>query len=285
MTPSRIVRDILWRAYQGEPPAAIAAAVQCQYQTVEEVLAKMRPRLKRTAADCAPSQSPRRQGRRSLDLAGQRFTRLVAVAPVGKNKWNQMQWRCRCDCGGETTVTAGDFRRGLIQSCGCLRKDYLASVRGAGQLLADDLVGKRYGRLIVTAREANALKHTRWRCRCDCGAETVVYGSALKQGRTKSCGCLRKEGSPGPRAGTPRQSTAMAGRPGRDAPRFVKAPVRGSSRGFSEDEQAQIQAAIEAGKLERIEQGEWPDAGRHEILKWQSPIMRRALPAKGQGNG
>lgn len=31
-----------------------------------------------------------------------------------------------------------------------------------------------------------------WRCRCECGAETVVAANNLRSGNTKSCGCLKK---------------------------------------------------------------------------------------------
>ena len=32
-----------------------------------------------------------------------------------------------------------------------------------------------------------------WRCRCDCGRETVVRQSNLQSGHVKSCGCLQRE--------------------------------------------------------------------------------------------
>ena len=31
----------------------------------------------------------------------------------------------------------------------------------------------------------------RWKCRCDCGNETVVGQTLLQTGKTKSCGCLQ----------------------------------------------------------------------------------------------
>lgn len=39
----------------------------------------------------------------------------------------------------------------------------------------------------------HAAEERRWRCLCSCGNETVVYGSNLRSGHTKSCGCLSKE--------------------------------------------------------------------------------------------
>ena len=52
-----------------------------------------------------------------------------------------------------------------------------------------DRTGQRFGRLVVIER---APHHRRmlWRCRCDCGQEIVTRGEALKDGTTRSCGCL-----------------------------------------------------------------------------------------------
>ena len=57
-----------------------------------------------------------------------------------------------------------------------------------------NLVGRRFGRLIVIELyDVDKTRDKRWKCRCDCGSETLVRGSKLRNGRTKSCGCLRKE--------------------------------------------------------------------------------------------
>ena len=55
-----------------------------------------------------------------------------------------------------------------------------------------DLTGQRFGRLVVWDRaENNKQGRAMWRCRCDCGKDTVVSGTDLHSGTTKSCGCLR----------------------------------------------------------------------------------------------
>lgn len=53
----------------------------------------------------------------------------------------------------------------------------------------------RYGRLVVISRELSEkpLKRRKWLCRCDCGKEKFVTGDCLREGKTKSCGCLRSE--------------------------------------------------------------------------------------------
>lgn len=56
-----------------------------------------------------------------------------------------------------------------------------------------DLTGKRFGKLVVIERTNNRGKHTMWKCKCDCGNYTITGASELKNGTTKSCGCLKFE--------------------------------------------------------------------------------------------
>lgn len=57
-----------------------------------------------------------------------------------------------------------------------------------------ELIGKRFGRLTVTAEaEKSRGRKKRWRCLCDCGGETITGTSNLTSGNTQSCGCLRRE--------------------------------------------------------------------------------------------
>ena len=55
------------------------------------------------------------------DMLGRRFGRLVVVAEAGRDRWGQARWRCRCECGGETTVRGHALRTGHITGCGCGR--------------------------------------------------------------------------------------------------------------------------------------------------------------------
>ena len=58
-----------------------------------------------------------------------------------------------------------------------------------------DLIGKRYGRLIVvkkTGKKARG-KENVYLCKCDCGNTVEVRSGLLSQGRKKSCGCLYRD--------------------------------------------------------------------------------------------
>ena len=57
-----------------------------------------------------------------------------------------------------------------------------------------DFTQRRFGRLVALAvagkdRKGNAV----WECQCDCGRTHRVVGSVLNLGKSRSCGCLRRE--------------------------------------------------------------------------------------------
>lgn len=54
------------------------------------------------------------------DLSGQRFGKLTAIKPVGRNKHGNYFWLCKCDCGNEKTVRSSSLLSGYTRSCGCL---------------------------------------------------------------------------------------------------------------------------------------------------------------------
>ena len=56
-----------------------------------------------------------------------------------------------------------------------------------------DIVGQKFGRLTVVEIAGHDKLHVTWKCLCDCGAEKVLRGDHLKNGRILSCGCLHNE--------------------------------------------------------------------------------------------
>lgn len=61
-----------------------------------------------------------------------------------------------------------------------------------GKPLAD-IKGQVFGRLTVLDRDLFVNGKTRWLCSCECGKQVSVIGQLLRNGRTKSCGCLRSD--------------------------------------------------------------------------------------------
>ena len=57
-----------------------------------------------------------------------------------------------------------------------------------------DLTNKRFGKLIVLEKSKNKINNRpAWICQCDCGQIKEISGKLLREGQTKSCGCLVKE--------------------------------------------------------------------------------------------
>ena len=58
-----------------------------------------------------------------------------------------------------------------------------------------NIIGQRFGRLIVVSfvGKINKSQRNYWRCKCDCGKRVTASGDNLKKGRVASCGCLRRE--------------------------------------------------------------------------------------------
>ncbi len=110
------------------------------------------------------------------DLTNMRFGRLTVTGPAGEGLW-----MCRCSCGSSVTVGEPYLTSGVTTSCGCAR----------GRAL--DLTGRRYGQLtVLEPAQGRAPDHSiLWRCRCDCGRETVVSSGKLRSGHTGSCGCQK----------------------------------------------------------------------------------------------
>ena len=56
-----------------------------------------------------------------------------------------------------------------------------------------DLVGCRFGRLLVIKKYGHNGKAVTWLCKCECGSEVIVRGDSLRKGATQSCGCIHRE--------------------------------------------------------------------------------------------
>jgi hypothetical protein len=73
--------------------------------------------------------------KRSPDMTGKRFGRLIVVSRHGRDEYGQSLWNCLCDCGSKIVRKAGQLRladkRGRRQSCGCW-KDELTAERRRG---------------------------------------------------------------------------------------------------------------------------------------------------------
>ena len=123
------------------------------------------------------------------DLTGQKFGKLTVVKELPKELWlgrnkEQVTWLCNCDCGNEKVTSSSSLLGSGTTSCGCN-----ISIR-------EDLMGRRFGRLLVTAeipRVQGSRAPVTWVCLCDCGNYcNVASTSNLKRGGVTSCGCAKE---------------------------------------------------------------------------------------------
>lgn len=124
---------------------------------------------------------------RAKNIKGLRFGKLIAIKENGSQNRKSV-WLYRCDCGNSKLLRTSDVKSGKVKSCGCLLRQ------------RSNLVGNRYGRLVVT-KEVKPIHYfgkkeiRRWELLCDCGKSidsdhmhiTRTYGG------TKSCGCKGRE--------------------------------------------------------------------------------------------
>lgn len=75
-----------------------------------------------------------------------------------------------------------------------------------------NLAGQRFTHLLVTEFAGqDKMKQSLFKCVCDCGKEHITRGYLLKNGNTKSCGCLRV--SVGKQQGLQAKKHGMIGTP------------------------------------------------------------------------
>mgnify|MGYP000032386553 CR=1 FL=1 len=117
-----------------------------------------------------------------IDLMGRTFGRLTVIGRAENDKWQKARWLCECECGTKKIILGNDLRSGMTKSCGCFRAE------------VNDLIGHRFGMLVVLELVSVIKGEPRWRCKCDCGEEKTILGSNLTRIKysTKSCGCLHR---------------------------------------------------------------------------------------------
>lgn len=57
--------------------------------------------------------------------------------------------------------------------------------------IRDDLTAQKFGQLTVMCPAYQKNSITYYKCLCECGKQKIIRGTMLKNGSTKSCGCLK----------------------------------------------------------------------------------------------
>lgn len=128
-----------------------------------------------------------------IDMTGQQFGDWTVLCYDESSKGGTAKWICRCVCGREKSVAGPSLRRGESKGCGCQKA--IKSRENNGTFVNE--IGNRYGKLVVIAKdeELSIIKHrAQWVCKCDCGNYKTVSSKCLRDGKTKSCGCILSVG-------------------------------------------------------------------------------------------
>ena len=127
-------------------------------------------------------------GKPVKDLTGWKFGKLLVVRRAPNTAQGKARWDCNCDCGKDCIVNSRNLLRGSTKSCGCFRKETVSKRR------VIDLTGQRFGRwLVLKEFGRTAERNVLWMCKCDCGIEKPVNAAMLRNGMSKSCGCLKSD--------------------------------------------------------------------------------------------
>ena len=124
------------------------------------------------------------------DLSGQIIGRWQ-VQNIAFRKNGKIYYHCKCSCENQTEkdIQGQHLKERRSLSCGCLRKEITASRSKI------DITGLRFGKLVVLSEAGRTNdKKVSWLCQCDCGNTKIISGSSLRQGLTRSCGCVKSFG-------------------------------------------------------------------------------------------
>ncbi len=110
-----------------------------------------------------------------------KFGRLTVLQRDWEQR-NRTYYFCQCDCGNEDDirVRSDSLLNGDIVSCGCYLKEKNRI----------NLIGNRYGYLVVKERLDDRNSNHYWLCECDCGNEISLFGYRLEEGNISDCGCI-----------------------------------------------------------------------------------------------
>ncbi len=129
------------------------------------------------------------QGRMELSAAGQRW-----MGPKNP-RWSGGNVSAPCKvCGTEFSFAPSRNNKAQFCSVKCQNEDQMVSRRKYSPFLTGIMIG--YLTLIEPGprmpRKPSGTRAT-WRCRCRCGNYITTSENQLRDGRTRSCGCLSRE--------------------------------------------------------------------------------------------
>ena len=94
---------------------------RCRCECGNEILVQTDNLKSGNTKSCGCLQKDRASEASLISLIGNRYGKLVVLERVENNRFGHVCYRCKCDCGGEAIVDAGNLRQGITNSCGCIK--------------------------------------------------------------------------------------------------------------------------------------------------------------------
>lgn len=162
-----------WTVIALEPKYKALCECSCEAKTRKSI--NVYSLLNGTSTSCGKGHD--RNSWNVKDITGMKFGDLTAEEYVGNG-----YWKCRCNCGNTRIAKRSHLLDGRAHRC-LEHFDHGF----------EDLTGQIFGRLTVDEYAGDK----KWWCTCGCGNKErkLVRATNLKNGSTKSCGCLALEGS------------------------------------------------------------------------------------------
>lgn len=114
-------------------------------------------------------------------MLDRRFGRLVVLSYAGRNKYDSILWKCRCDCGAIVRTLGQSLRSGRTTSCGCVTKEMLSKN-------SINILHRTFGQLYVTKKLPQKSPGViLWQCKCICGRLDVFTTGKLLAGHRIRC--------------------------------------------------------------------------------------------------
>lgn len=119
------------------------------------------------------------------DLSGLKINKILVLSisrTDNTKKRKIIYYTCQCDCGNIFESNGYSIVRGNTKSCGCIKIKYNPDI------------GQELNRLVIVSEKyKNKYGNYVVDCKCFCGQILPVLLTNIYKGKTKSCGCIKRD--------------------------------------------------------------------------------------------
>ena len=91
-----------------------------------------------------------------------RYNRLIPIEKINKEDkrgWNEIWYRCKCDCGNEKIIRGNKIASGHTRSCGCYKKEQTSKSTKKINGLSTSKIYRVYKTMISRCYNKNSTKY------------------------------------------------------------------------------------------------------------------------------